>query len=567
MPNDLPCCPNSMIMKTKLFLGIIFSFSALLASAQPFTPDTSFGTNGKASCEFGNETNFLRRIALQPDGKIVACGYYEYNRFTIWQRTSELAVARFNPDGSLDEAFGASGKVLVPFLANADFRPTAIQLLPDGKMLLLCYKAYLIQQYIHHAVLMKLNADGSPDSTFGTNGILDVDPTAAYSLCTALEVQTDGKILIGGQTGNLVNPMNFAVYRFNADGTRDQSFGTSGLFTANLGSNGSVLPESYDEIDVFKIMPDGSIFAAGDTAYREEGAMDYSGKFVIYKLNSNGTVVSDFGDNGRTSANYPQYRAHILRSIEVSPDQKITITGICTNYNDAYSGIATVRYNADGSFDNSYGTGGKAYFDNGFEFPKFAVFNSILKSDGKLLILGAGRDEDTEPIRDYYITKSILLQLNADGSVDNSFSPDGLYWAALNDINGEATTWDFATQPDGKIVLAGWCRGTDGRKKMGLWRFASTALATETFASNDFSVVPNPFTDRVFLNFNLNGSSLLSADLFDSNGRKIQNLIQDKIFSSGSNAIEVQMPESLAKGVYLIKVYNGSTNTTLKIIK
>lgn len=567
MPNDLPFCSKSMTMKAKLFFGIIFSFSALMSSAQPFTPDTSFGTNGKASCEFGNETNFLQRIALQPDGKIIACGYYEFNRLSVTHKTTELAVARFNPDGSLDATFGTSGKVRVPFLANADFAPTAIKLLTDGKMLLLCYKQYEISSYLNHAVLVKFNADGSPDNTFGTNGILDVDPTAAYSLGTALEIQTDGKIVIGGQTGDWVNTVDFAVYRFNADGTRDQSFGTNGLFTANWGSNTSILPQSYDELDVLKIMPDGAIFAAGDTAYQEEGAMDFSGKFVIYKLNANGALVSDFGDNGRTSANYPQFRSHIMRSIEISPDQKITITGMCTNYNDAYSGIATVRYNADGSFDNSYGTGGKAYFDKGFEFPKFAVFNSILKSDGKLLMLGAGRDEDTEPIRNYYTTKSMLLQLNADGSVDHSFSPEGLYWAALNDINGEATTWDFVSQPDGKIVLGGWCRGTDGRKKMGLWRFTSTALATETFASNHFSVVPNPFTDRVFLNFNLNGSSLLSADLFDNNGRKIQTLIPENTFSSGDNTLELLLPESLARGVYFIKVFNGSTNTTLKIIK
>jgi hypothetical protein len=92
-------------------------------------------------------------------------------------------------------------------------------------------------------------------------------------------------------------------------------------------------------------------------------------------------------------------------------------------------------------------------------------------------------------------------------------------------------------------------------------------LANVQFGKNSFSIAPNPFKDRVSVNFNIDTSTYLSADLFDSNGRNIQSLIHEKLFTAGNNTLELPISESLSQGVYFIRISNGATGSALKIIK
>ncbi|SCX79010.1 T9SS type A sorting domain-containing protein [Flavobacterium caeni] len=542
-----------------VFLGAL-SFFGTQINAQTLFSDTMFGQNGLVSCSFGTQNHNLRRVAIQPDGKIVACGEYIFRAPGSVQNTVEIALSRVHPDGSFDHSFGVDGKKRIPFLANEEMSPVAVKILDNGKILLLCYKRYEPNVFLTHTALVRLHPDGSPDASFGINGILDIDP-AASSMATGLEIQPDGKILVGGYTGSL-QVHDLAVYRLHPDGTPDLTFGANGLFSINWGRDTNPFEETYDEIDVLKLAPDGSIFAAGDVTQTEPDAQPTS-KFVVVKLTPDGALDTSFGSDGRVMTQFADDgTGHILRSLEIGANQTVTITGMTTSANDYYYGVATARYLSDGTPDAAYGNQGVTFFDNGMTYPKFAVFNSVAREDGKLLMVGVGNNQDTPLSGGQSTTHSILLQLNHDGTVDESFASNGLYWPVLPGINNEVATWDFAVQPDGELVIGGRYKDIDNKNKIGLWRLQSTALGSKSFVQGGFSATPNPFVDHIDIRSGWGRN--MSAELFDLSGRKVAAISQSVALDGETLRLPV---ESLPKGTYLLRISDENQQYVFKMVK
>jgi uncharacterized delta-60 repeat protein len=182
--------------------------------------DTAFGTNGVASVPVIDVENDFDCLVVQDDGKIVASGHYANELLSF-----ALLVARFLPDGTLDDTFGDNGIINYPYQADAE--GFGITLTSDDKILLTGFTASA--SYNYSMMLMKFDQQGNPDPGFGDEGLVIAD-YGSYDIGYGIHVQSNDKILVAGTSGELVpNDCDMALWRYNPDGTLDNTFGTNGM--------------------------------------------------------------------------------------------------------------------------------------------------------------------------------------------------------------------------------------------------------------------------------------------------------------------------------------------------
>ncbi len=291
--------------------------------------DTAFGNNGVVITQIGNVISNGQKIILQPDGKVVVFGStYEapYN--------GSLAVARYQADGTLDNSFAANGilRTSVPMYTFYEiiqndtimefFGDAAIQ--PDGK-LLVSVSNYTVS-------LLRLNADGTFDNTFGTNGIVFTSIYGYEDAPTGIALQTDGKILINGLSAFFGDIYYTAILRFNLNGTPDNSFGTNGKVTQ------SVSPTVSKGLGAaLSIQRDGKILIAGTT-----GSV-----FALSRYNINGVIDNSFGTNGILTTPIGNTAGiNTIFSLAFQPDGKLVAAGSVKNSDGSYN-LGLVRYLPD----------------------------------------------------------------------------------------------------------------------------------------------------------------------------------------------------------------------------
>ena len=356
-------------------------------------------------------------VAIQSDGKIVVAGSYAANGFS-----SEFAVARFNADGSLDTTFDSDGKVLVDIHGKDYAESVLIQ--PDGKTLVAGY------DNSGHFVLARLNDNGSLDTTFGGSGKVDTvfGGTVSSSLAHAIALQSDGKIVVAGEA--LVSGYyDFAVARFNADGSLDTTFDSDGKLTTSIYSSGTEVAHSV------AIQSDGKIVVAGVSG---------SGQFAVVRYNANGSLDTTFDSDGIVSTPVGT-GVGTGYSLAIQPDGKIVVAG------DTYNGtqdFAVVRYNANGSLDTTFDGDGKVTTNIGSSTSDYGRSVAI-QPDGKIVVAG----DTYNPDRDFAV-----VRYNANGSLDTTFDSDGKVISGIG--TGDDSVWSMAIQSDGKMVVAGDTSGT-----------------------------------------------------------------------------------------------------------
>jgi uncharacterized delta-60 repeat protein len=199
---------------------LLFSGGGRTAWAADGDLDPAFGNGGKVVTDFNNSTDWLSRIALQPDGKIVAIG--------DTHPSHKGALARYNPDGTLDATFGNGGKVIT--VANVRESATGLLILPEGKIMI-SGSIDLPSSSNTSFALLRYNSDGSADSTFGNGGIVTTDVGPNDDQAYAIALQSDGKIVAAGRRGIQFYPSeqrkgNVALARYNSDGSLDITLAT-----------------------------------------------------------------------------------------------------------------------------------------------------------------------------------------------------------------------------------------------------------------------------------------------------------------------------------------------------
>lgn len=311
------------------------------------------------------------------------------------------------------------------------------------------------------------------DSTFGTNGV--AVSTTTNSTANAMAVQSDSKTIVVGTGGNA----NGFVQRFNADGSLDTSFGNSGSATLSVGSQTNFFAVAIDS--------SGKILAAGE-------ATDTNGNTiaVLARFTSGGALDTTFGSNGEVVlASRPGSEFHAL---QVQSDGKIVAGGWVPNGQSTNSLLR--RYNADGSLDTSFGTGGEAAASSGY------VYSIALQSDGKVLTGAWGSGN------------FIVSRYNVDGSVDTSFGTSGV---VTTSIGNTTQLQRLLLRPSGKIVAVGYTSipySSIYKVSFVLARYNTDGSLDTTFGTNG---IAQPFFDY---GYHLNDVSLASAAL-DANGKII----------------------------------------------
>jgi uncharacterized delta-60 repeat protein len=213
-------------------------------------PDASFGQAGMVSTDFGGKADSANAVVVQPDGKIVAVG-------TSHGTTSgdNIAVARYNADGTLDTGFGDGGRISTDLGTKAD-HGNAVALQPDGKVLIAGSTHDSMQG--DNFVLVRYTADGKLDSGFGKSGSVATDFGGAADVANAVGIESDGRIVVAGTSHGDDNTDRIAVARYTRDGTLDSSFGRSGQATTEFG-------KKADQGRAVAVQSDGRIVIAGVT--------------------------------------------------------------------------------------------------------------------------------------------------------------------------------------------------------------------------------------------------------------------------------------------------------------
>jgi len=377
--------------------------------------DNSFNGSGIQIANLGSDIQIGNSVEIQKNGKIIIAGY------TFNGSNNDFAVARFNPDGRPDNTFDTDGILTTDIQNASDDYAGSVAIQNDDKIIVAGYSFINSNAAF---VLIRYNTDGSLDNTFDIDGKLVGDYNQGNTSVNAIVVQSDGKVVTAGTTWNGSN-YDFAIVRYNANGSLDITFSDDGKQITEFGSN--------EEGISLVVQADGKIIVGGNS----------NTTFAIARYNTDGSLDATFSDDGKLLI--AMGFSDLAKSVALQADGKIIFVGhtyIDANYDSAYFAIA--RINSNGTLDNTFSNDGKVFTD--FEnSPSFA--NAVtIQTDGKIVV--AGRS---------YINghnNFSLVRYNTDGSLDNTFSLDG----KQNNTFGpdEYFGMSMAIQPDGKIVIAGF---------------------------------------------------------------------------------------------------------------
>jgi uncharacterized delta-60 repeat protein len=375
-------------------LAVLIAMSLALHAADGDL-DVTFGTGGEVSTDFSGGDDYAFALALQSDGRIVAAG----------GTSSGFALARYNRDGSLDNGFGSGGKVTTAYSTGA----TAVAIQPDGKIVV-----------AGGSLLVRYKTDGSLDPTFGSGGKVIQPGFGGFSV--SLLLQADGKIVA---VGTIFTPGDFALVRYNSDGSLDPGFGSGGRVTTDFSGRD-------DEAYASALQSDGKIIAAGRTTTTVGESMGF---FALARYNTDGSLDPTFGMDGVVTTSFLPNDLSLAETLVIQPDGKIVAGGGNFVVED---GLMFARYNNDGSLDPTFGTGGKIRDTGGIEIKSLA-----LQSDGKMIAASY-----------LFVADVALARFNSDGSLDSTFGVGGY-------VSGDGA-YSVILQPDGKIVTAGQTNAIPG---------------------------------------------------------------------------------------------------------
>jgi uncharacterized delta-60 repeat protein len=404
------------------------------------TADNSFDTDGKLVFNIQASEDVLNDIIRQPDGKILAVGTTRKvlaSPATSFVQQNGLAMIRYKPNGTLDSTFGINGIVAEYTITNSVLA-NAVSLQADGKIVITG------QSKAGGLGIARYNANGTIDNTFGTNGRTSILNIPIFTSNDQLGPGNDivilpnGKILVAGYASTIsLNQYhnNLVVIRFNADGTKDNTFGTLGQATGTGSTYSSEVGYAL------AVQTDGKIVAVGNS----------DRNFYAIRFTDAGVPDPTFNTTTKQSVSFGNNEA-TARAVYVQADGRIILAG--NAYGDAsleHNDLAMLRFMQDGTLDAGFGISGLVKTNLGFEDEGIKALG--MQTDGSIIVAATGRSN----IDNYNF---MLAKYNSSGVINTTFN-NGL--VNKDFVNGAREYLNSAYMIGGIVYVGGYIETSKGK--------------------------------------------------------------------------------------------------------
>jgi uncharacterized delta-60 repeat protein len=432
---------NRPLLKTLYIAFSIFFLTLALSCIRTNAQlDPKFGTNGISTIA-GPGSRFSMGLFGLPDGKLMVMASRSIGTYG----NQPFDLIRLNADGSIDTSYGNGGAVElhIPFIStDGIFGIEKAAMQPDGKFV-------VVGTDNNDGLVLRFNPDGTSDTTFANGGVHRPNiNNAGTDIATSVLIQPDGKILVGGRTNISADPSFFI--RYNADGTLDSTFGSGGYSVPGITLSPRVLK------------------------------MQSTGKYVAIVGFSDGGYLKRLNSDGSLDASFPVDNTTIYYSLAVQPDDKILVD-IIVNRNESmgrtYFSPLIKRFNADGTIDGSFGTGGSLTF-------YWARY-------------GGGRIQGITPLPNGQILLTGLTQIAPNRSKYRGIMGGAAVLSPTGTVTGKFILAGFPQMaggnhavilPDGKFVFGGMFATSNTSLPYSLHFARVTGVPTESYSFKE-----NPF--------------------------------------------------------------------------
>lgn len=460
---------------------------------------------------------------LQSDEKIIA--YYEQSSGKTIALTKDSRLIRYNTNGTIDTTFGVNGVVDISTI-NSNFSLYNLQknVVIFGDQFFITGRTVINNIYL--PVLIKLNAEGQLDTSFGTAGYVTITGEGLipdYEFIDVLKL-IDDKIYLGYDYYTLEGIANnynafYGIMRLNIDGSIDTSFGNAGVIFKNFNhyTQSGEFPFDIIKDPNNKIIVTGGLFEQLGNYRRAIGTM---------RLNNDGSFDQSFGNNGALITDSTSSRNYAL-DLFVTNNNKYVLNSVTTELN-GQSHNTLIQLNNDGTYDTTFATNGL------LSLPNYNAYNSIIiQSDHKILVANNTNNQ-------FGITR-----FNSTGSIDSSFGTNGqlttpiYYFSNVNSM---------LFLQNGKLLVGGSAYNGSSNV-LAQARYINLNLSNPEFdqAEQVVSVYPNPVSS----NFVVRSSSQLASSL------SVVNLLGQEVFHTTLQGSETQIDKTWpGSGLYLVKIYD-----------
>lgn len=413
---------NKVVLLTKIFVNNLY-FYALQRFNEDGSPDATYGTNGKLGLGF-YFTEF-DGMGIDSNNNIILAGY---------TTLSSGLILRITPNGTLDSTFGTQGITYLEDDINFIPEINSIQIQNDGKIVL--GGGNIVNNVIDY-LLIRLNSNGTIDTSFGTNGISLIGLANVYEKIIDIKVLNDGKIVaLGFSQENFASSLQAVILKFNSVGLLDPTFNGNGKYLTNrevdFYFNGALLVQN-----------DGKILSTFESL---------EDNFIMYRLNANGTLDTNFGFGGysTTYINGTDYSSQLYYN---PSNQKITVIGT-TLVNDE-GRFVLARYEGNGLLDSTFGDSGVVITDLGYSAQ---AVSARATTDGKLVVSGILFDDvfqDYDQVMaKYYLEQP--LSLNTPNTSQLTLYPNPTSELLFVELPNSVTDSSYQiTDVSGKVVMKG----------------------------------------------------------------------------------------------------------------
>ncbi|MFZ4057816.1 MAG: hypothetical protein ACOYKE_06740 [Ferruginibacter sp.] len=371
--------------------------------------DTGFDTDGILLDPFSSNA-YANDITFQNDNKILVGG----SRYVGTEFISFLI--RYNTNGTKDLSFDTDGILDMPFPVAGSFGGSYLKEIALVNNSIYCMHDVGNLPGNNGFAITKNALSGAFDNSLNGNGIIqsNFDPSNFdEGICIGLSAE--GKIYAGGLVSTPYSLSFLGINKFTASGLPDNSFDTDGKLIWNINSSDDIVKDVV-------VQPDGKILAVGSTnKVLAVPATQYTSQngLAMARYKPNGTLDSTFGTNGIVQE-YTISNSVSANAVALQSDGKIVITG-----QSKAGGLGIARYNADGTIDNTFGTGGRT---NILTIPIFTATDQmgpandiVILPSGKILVTGSAGTITLNQTQ----SNLVVIRFNADGTKDNTFGSSG----------------------------------------------------------------------------------------------------------------------------------------------